>query len=296
MASVKAHTVTNRKVTKPPSKKLSVAPKAKVRDEPVEGFYGKPPVAIVMHGPSGVGKSSWAAHWPKPIFIIDEQEDGISDLVDFGEAPEPLDVLTVENYNGLLKLTEKFGTKTRGARTLVFDSLTGFEKLLFIHHCEEHFDGDWSKKGFLNYGQGPKNANKIDWPRWFDLLNAARRNGLNIILLAHSQIKQFNNPEGPDYDQYIPYLDKEIWQTVHRWAQAILFYNYYTEVKKEGIKTKADQEDQRNIYTVRTPAFHAKNRMGLEPVIDAGDSGKTAYRAFVAAFKAAANKSKKRDD
>jgi hypothetical protein len=50
-----------------------------------------------------------------------------------------------------------------------------------------------------------------------------------------------------------------------------------------------DSED-RYIYTQWSPAFDAKNRFGLEPLIEMGSSGKEAYTNFVKAMKAAGKK------
>jgi len=244
---------------------------------------------MVVYGPSGVGKTSFAANFPKAGFLIDPQEEGIRDLVEFHQCPRPVFIEEADTFSGLIQVCEGVARDSRGIETLVGDSLTGFEKLCFIHHCEEYFDGDWSRQGFYSYQQGPKNAAKTDWPRFLEALDGVRAAGINVVLIAHSQVKGYTNPEGPDYDRYIPYMDKETWSAVHRWAKAILFYNYHVEIdrsKKLGPRDKARTEvEERFIYTDWSPAFDAKNRWGLESLLDAGDSGEEAFKAFRAAYK-----------
>jgi len=239
----------------------------------------------VLYGPSGVGKTSLASHFPDAGFIIDPQEEGIKHLAKFKRARKPVFIHEAENFKGLLRQCDKIAAGKTGIRTAVFDSLTGFEKLAFHHHCKEHYDNDWSKKGFYNYSQGPKNTAKTDWPLFIDHLNMIRAEGIHVILIAHSQIKQFSNPLGDDYDRYSPYLDKEIWSVTHRWAQLVMFYNYHFDMETRGIKPKAKMEsEERHLWTEWTPVADAKNQFGLDQLIEGGTTGKEAYQNFVDAF------------
>ena len=248
---------------------------------------GRRPFAFVGYGPSGIGKTSLAANFPKVAFVHDPQETGIEDLVEFGQVPPPHEILQIDTWKTLLETVDAvaMGKKAKGAETLVIDSLTGVEKLCFHHHCRENFDSDWSSKGFFAYMQGPKNAAKTDWPELLDLLEACRGNGINVFLVAHSVVKPYNNPEGHDYDRHVPKMEKDIWDATHRWAQAVFFMNEVVEVDKDGTRRKAKGgSERRNLYTERTGAFDAKNRMGLPPVIDMGDSGKEAFENLKDAF------------
>jgi len=285
--------VKNRAGTPRKGKKKKKRRKVLPQKEPSgKGFLGRSPLGDILYGPSGVGKSSLLANWSRVGFIIDPQEEGIKDLVEFNQVPEPVFIIEVGTYAELMEVTADVAAGTYDVDTIVYDSLTGFEKICFIHHCHEFFDDDWSKKGFYNYSQGPKNAAKTDWPTWLDGLQAIRRlAGINVWLIAHSTIKTYSNPDGPDYDRYHVYLDKEIWSVTKRWARSIFFYNYGFEVTKEKgeTKKKADTETEpsRLLYTQWSPAFDAKNHYGLDPIIDMGSDGEEAYKAFRKAYKAA---------
>lgn len=199
---------------------------------PCESPWGDA-VSVVIYGPSGVGKTSFASCWP--------------------------------------------------ANTVVFDSLTGIEKFCFQHHCKEEYDDDWSKTGFYSFMQGPKSAAKNVWTVWLDDLNALRAAGWNVVLLAHSapQPKTFHNPDGQDYDRWYVYLDKETWSQTHRWAEATLFYNYNVVTKKDGMKSKATDVEERFLYTQWQPTFDAKNQLGLPPIIEAGHDHEECYQSFL---------------
>jgi len=256
------------------------------------GFLGLSPFSMILYGPPGVGKTSFAANFPKPGFIIDPKEEGIRTLTEFKRVPEPVFVEEVGSFNRTLDFAEDIASGSYDVETAVFDSLTGFEQLVFAHHCEEHFDGDWSAKGFYSYQQGPKNAAKTDVPRMLDALDSIRDAGINVILIAHSQVKSYNNPEGADYDRFSVVCDKETWNQVFRWSKAVLFMNYIVELesaKKTGPRRKAKLEaDSRGIATEWSPAFDAKNQYGLEPFIDCGGDSAEAFENFKEAYERAA--------
>jgi len=271
-----------KKTTKQPPKTKG---KKKKVDHGEQGFAGKSAISAVIYGPPGVGKTSVAAHFPKVGFIIDDQEEGILTLSEYGLCPKPQFIETAKDFEHLLELCNDVAAGEYDIQTLVLDSITGFEKLCFLYHCDEYFDGDWSSKGFFSYFQGPKNAAKVDWPRLMNALDDVRRSGVNVLLLGHSQPKTYNNPEGADYDRHTPYCDKDIWQVTHRWTKALIFYNYAVTVDKKGVRNKANQDSEdRFLNTEWSPAFDAKNQYGLEPLIDAGESGEDAYKALEAAF------------
>jgi hypothetical protein len=224
------------------------------------------------------------------MFVVDPQEEGIEDLVEFGQAPEPAaPTIITESFDEALETCYQAAAgKYKGVNSLIFDSATGFEKLCFQHHCDKYFNGDWSKEGFYAFQQGPKNAAKTDWPKFLDALDMIRRAGINVVLIGHSQVKPYSNPEGADYDQFIPYLDKETWQQTHRWAKAVIFYNHNVALEKKGLKTKVKTgSEERFLYTTHSATYAAKNRWGLEPCIDAGTSGSEAFQNFLKEFKKA---------
>lgn len=234
----------------------------------------------ILYGPSGVGKTSFVAHFPNLVMVVDRHEKGIFDLLKFNQCPEPQEIIVVDGWKHLLETCEKIALK-RNVQYVGLDALGGFEQLCFAYHCKTYFDGDWSKEGFLSYMQGPKNAAKTDWPDFIECLETIKESGKSIWMLAHSQIKAFANPEGPDYDRYSVAIEKDIWAVTHRWAENILFYKFQSEVKREGPKHKGNPEkDRRIICCEHSVLYDAKQKGGLPPVINAGTSAREAYQAF----------------
>lgn len=279
---------TPRKTTKKQSPKTVTG--VKTPKSLPDGFYGRNPLAVTLYGPPGVGKTELASHFPGAAFVIDPEEDGISDLVEYNRCPAPLAIIKCDTFKKILDVAKTANIKAlkaKGVRSLIYDSLTGLEKLCFQYHCQRYFDGDWSREGFYAFNKGPKNAARTDWPDFIDTLEIIRSEGINVVLVAHSATKPYNNPEGEDHDRYTVYLEKEIWQTVHKWSQSILFYNYeYTINKKKGaLKAKADNTNySRSIHANWSPAYEAKNRYGIDFSIPAGESGEEAFNNLKAAI------------
>lgn len=251
------------------------------------GWFGTPPFSIVHYGPPGVGKTSMWAFMEDVGFLFDNKEDGITDLYKVGQVPKPKWEQEVEDFDQTLETLARIANQEFDIKNLVIDSITGFEAFCFTHHCQEHFDNDWSKDGFLAFQQGPKNAAATDWPKLLDAIDAVRKSGISTVFIGHSTIKKINNPEGDDYDQYMPVIDRATWAQTTRWAKAIIFQNYDISLEKKGLKTKASGGTDRMIYTVPQAACIAKNRWGLDPIINCGGSPEESFNAFVEAYKAA---------
>ena len=130
---------------------------------------------------------------------------------------------------------------------------------------------------------------------WRLLLNALDRlretKRMAIVGLCHTRVVTFKNPEGADFDRYAPALHPKTWELTHRWADHVLFANFYMTVERDGVRPKAFGGQERLLYTTRHAAYDAKNRAGLPEQIDMGDSGDEAWTNFFSALKAAKNDS-----
>jgi len=238
-------------------------------------------MAGVLYGPPGVGKTTWGAQWPGALFLIDAQEQGIHDLKAARLLDKSLPVLPeADDWEGLLAMLTELASSDHEYDTLVIDSLTGMERLCYRHVCETEFNNDWSPKGFFSYMQGFEVSSRRYWPTFLEHLDMVRANNVNVLLLAHSEIRRHDDPEREGYDRYEPSVHRKIWSSTHRWAEFVLFANFHVDLEGKGTKKKAKGGHDRFLHTENSAAYIAKNRLGLPAVISMGNSGAEAFKLF----------------
>lgn len=172
----------------------------------------KLPNRVALHSLPKWGKTSFAAFAPKPIFLMTRGEDGLLTLIDAGQLPPtPHFPEPVQNWNHLLMALQELVAMEHDYKTLVLDTLNGAERLCHEWVCEHQCNNRW--EDFDAYGRGPKMAvaKMIELTQVLDRL---RIKGMSILLLCHSQVKTFKNPEGADYDRWEPVLAKESWASL----------------------------------------------------------------------------------
>lgn len=220
---------------------------------------GKQPSAkkVVIYGPEGIGKSTFASQFPDPVFI--DTEGSTKDM----------DVARFEKASSWQMLTDqiRYVRSTPGiCKTLVIDTADWAEQMCIQDLCARN-----GKKGIedFGYGNGYVYA-KEEFGRFLNLLSEVIDAGINVVITAHSQIRKFEQPdEMGAYDRYELKLGKKTQsQTsplLKEWADMVLFANYKTlsvATDDKGKKHKA-QGGRRVMYTSHHPCWDAKNRYGL---------------------------------
>lgn len=209
------------------------------------------PIRIVMYGTEGIGKSTFAASAPEPIFLC--AEDGTKEL-DVARFPEP------KSWDEVLDAVETLRTGKHSFQTLGIDTLDWAEPLVWAKVCA---DADKKDIEAFDFGKGYTAA--VDVWRSFlarlDVLVNTRQ--MNIVCLAHAHVRKFQNPEGNDFDRYEMKLHAKSAGIIKEWCDALLFARlevFTHDVKK---KTKGVDSGARLLHTTRTAAYDAKNRYSL---------------------------------
>ena len=240
------------------------------------------PSAMFIMGPPGIGKSTLAGNIPGIVVQPFGREDTWSLLKQAGAVPTDLPVLPrATKWLDLMMNLNALATEEHAYKGIAIDTATCAESLCHEHVTDSQFGGSWDS--FMAYHKGYEIAANSDWTDLLDKLDALRDKGMSVVLLGHTRVAPFKNPEGEDYDRFQPDLHKKTAAALTRWADAVLFANYYTEV--EDGKGKGGKS--RVLYTEYRPAFDAKNRLGLPPVLDMGSNGTEAWANLVGAIKEA---------
>lgn len=213
------------------------------------------PQKVVIYGPEGIGKSTFASKFPDPVFIDTE---GSTNLMDVARLPRPT------SWSILATMVNEIKNTPGCCKTLVIDTIDWAEQLCVEHICAIH-----NKKGVEDFGYGNGYVYvKEEFGRLLNLLNDIIECGINVVLTAHAQIRKFEQPdECGSYDRYELKLGKKTAsQTsplVKEWADMVLFANYKVHVV-EVDKKKKSSGGARVMYTTHHPCWDAKNRHDLE--------------------------------
>ena len=211
---------------------------------------------VVVYGPEGIGKTTFAAGFPSPLFIDTE---GSTKHMDVRRLPNP------ESWNMLMQEAEWVRDHPQSCATLVIDTADWAESLCMAHICALN---KWASIESPGYGKGFTMLAE-EFGRLLNLLTQVIDRGVNVVVTAHAIMRKFEQPdELGAYDRWELKLQKKTAPMVKEWADLLLFANYKTfvvNVDNQGAakgKNKA-QGGQRVMYTTHHPAWDAKNRVGL---------------------------------
>lgn len=213
------------------------------------------PDFIVLYGPDGIGKSTFAASAPKPIFLGTEKGTSNLDVARFG---------ALEKFEDCDMAVGELLREKHDYQTLVVDTLDWLEPLLHQKICRDH-GVSVVEESFGGYGKWVSGTNGM-WREFLRSLEELRdKKKMNIILLAHAQIKAFQDPQtNTSYDRYQLKLNDKAGALVREIVEAVLFANFEVYTKEDSKKkTRAFGDGSRKMYTQRRPAFDAKNRWNL---------------------------------
>lgn len=213
-------------------------------------------VFVTIFGVDGVGKSTFGADAPSPIFI---QTESGANYLKVKCLPKP------KAFSDILGMVDELLEKEHGYKTLVLDSLDWAEQLVWDEVC---FENNKVKSiGDIPYGKGYELA----VGKWQTLMSKMKhlREKMNIILIAHSQVKTFQDPvQASGYDRYEMKLHAKSAAKIREAVDAVLFATYEVFLKKDGQRTRAFGDGARVLMTQHRPGHDGKNRMGLPYQID----------------------------
>lgn len=209
------------------------------------------PQKVVVYGPEGIGKTTFAASFPDPLFIDTE---GSTFHLDVKRTDKPL------TWDDLIITVQEVWKAPGLCKTLVIDTMDWAEQLCVSHVCKAN--GKTSIEAF-GYGKGYTILGET-FQQLLKELDNVIQSGANVVLTAHAKMRKFEQPdETGSYDRWEMKLSKNVAPLVKEWADMVLFANYKTILVADETGKKKAQGGRRVIYTTHHPCWDAKNRHGL---------------------------------
>lgn len=216
------------------------------------------PIRALVYGAEKVGKSTFAAGAARPLFL---GKDSGTEHLDIERLPQP------ETWRDVLEGLSEVEVEAHkaGYRTLVVDPIGWLEPLANLDVTGDPAVSLATWGG--GYGKGFAAA--LDrWRVFVGSLERVWKSGMNVILVAHAQVKTFNDPEGAPYERYELALEnKAVAGLLKQWVDAILFARReaFGKMDPNTKRAKAYGSAARMLHTEWNPAYDAGNRFNLPP-------------------------------
>lgn len=216
---------------------------------------------VVIYGPEGIGKSTFASQFPNSLFI---DVEGSTNSMEVKRLPAPTSWAMFNQEVDYIKQNPDL------CSSLIIDTADWAEQLALNHICSMK-----QIKGIedIGYGKGYVYLAE-EFGRLLNKLNELIDLGINVVFTAHAIMRKFEQPdELGAYDRFELKLQKKTGPLLKEWADMLLFANYKTTVvnvdNQGAVKGKNKvQGGKRTLYTEHHSCWDAKNRHGLPPEVD----------------------------
>lgn len=218
------------------------------------------PQRTMVYGPGGVGKTTFAALAPEPVFL--DLENGTR-FMDVARVTRE-ELACFEDVREFLR-----SDSIDPFSTVVIDGGSRVQAMIndFVLRTVPHESGKIvnSIEGY-GYGKGYRHNLDAFANLLVDLDDVIAR-GKNVVLICHSTVAMAPNPAGDDFQRYEPDLQDtkngSIKNAAIQWSDNVVFLGYDV-VAHDG---KGRGTGTRTVYTVELPTHIAKSRSGEGPIV-----------------------------
>jgi DNA polymerase III delta prime subunit len=223
------------------------------------------PPRILIYGPPGMGKTTLAAQFPNPIVL--QTEKGMPK-----DAPKFATFGKLDSFAALDRALYILGEQDHDYQTVVLDSITAAQSLIFQETCEIGDENQRAKRNIedFGYGKGYMYAQRVTEGLYqrFEYLHEHRN--MAVVIIGHSKIEKFDDPENVSYDRFELDLHQKLRGIFERDMDAMFFLKTRsatdsTDPKKQGARVIGRENgDQIWLHPVPSGAYTAKNRLGMD--------------------------------
>lgn len=217
------------------------------------------PIICTITGDAGLGKTSMAATFPKPIFI--RAEDGLQ-AIPVATRPDAFPILS--NVDQLWEQLTALIKEDHDYKTLVIDSVTQLDTL-FMNYI---VDTDPKKPRTIaqalgGYGAGFQALSSLHGRirKAAGILNESK--SMNIVFIAHAETETIELPDQDPYTRYNIRMQKKSVSHFIDNVDMVAYLKLETHTFGDGDRKKAISDGTRILVTYASAANISKNRYGI---------------------------------
>jgi hypothetical protein len=217
------------------------------------------PVIVTICGDSGLGKTSLAATFPKPIVI--RSEDGLQAIP---ESHRPDAFPLISKVESLWEQLTALVKEEHDYQTVIIDSVTALERL-FIQYV---VDTDPKKPRSINQALGGYGAGLSAVATMHQRVRKAcgvlnERRNMHIVFVSHADTETIELPDQDAYTRYNLRIGKKSCAPYIDDSDVVGFLKLVTFTTGDGDRKKAISDGSRELVTYVTAANVSKNRYGI---------------------------------
>ena len=238
---------------------------------------GQRPVIITLFGEGGMGKTTLASMFPKPVII--RTEDGTTSLI--GNDNVSLFPLA-QSSQDVLDAIEALATQEHDHKTLVLDSITQLATMIESEIVASDPKAKSINQAGGGYGAGYNTA--ADRHRlirdWAGAL--AYEKGMNVVFIGHADTETMDLPDFDPYTRYSVRLHKKSLPHYTDNVDAVCMIRLKTFTRGDGDKKRAISSGEREIICFPQAASVTKNRFNITEPLPFTFEGGNPFENFVA--------------
>lgn len=216
---------------------------------------------VTIVGESGMGKTSLAATFPKPIFI--RTEDGFTTFA--GEnVPDSFPI--ARKFDEVVEQLLTLGKEDHEYETVVIDSVTSLNYMIESEVVASDGRATSINNACGGFGAGYSTVAEMHSKikRICDKLNEKKK--MNVVFIAHAIVEDVTTPE---YDPYMRYTIRMHKKSIGHYEEqvdvvAFLKQNMFLKGDDNNSKNRAVTDGSRIVTCYKTPSHISKNRFSID--------------------------------
>ena len=221
--------------------------------------HNEQPIFAVISGEIGVGKTTFGAEFPDPLFVL--FEDGMRSLSHKDIPCTPL----ITSSDQLKQVFDHVKKVTAKYKTIVFDSSTALEEML-VKEIITEYNASNLNTAAGGYGAGSRILGNKFSSIINSFLEVTKSNNQHFVVIAHSTLEEHKSEDSEPFTKLVINSEKKTKTSLTALSDVIGFIRLVKQVSKtkDGKGHIATSDNgERELICYKIPSIEAKNRLGI---------------------------------